>query len=137
MADAAPAPVATLRPVVDEQFAVGELDQRLSVASAPFVVRGLIADWPLVRAGLESAAAARTFGQTLVWIGIGMLALGILYHVQFMRGLRSERGRMKLDGLIHGESSFPVSLTLLTALALLALGIAAIVSMTFRTGPLG
>ena len=52
-----------------------------------------------------------------MWIGIGMLALGILYHVQFMRGLRNERAHMKLDGLIHGESSFPVSLTLLTALA--------------------
>ena len=86
---------------------------------------------------LTSAAGARNFGQALVWIGIGMLALGILYHVQFMYGLRTERARMKLDGLVHGESRFPVSLTLLTALALLGLGIAAIVSMTFRTGPLG
>lgn len=86
---------------------------------------------------LTSAAAARNFGQALVWIGIGMLALGIVYHVQFMLGLRHERAHMKLDGLIHGESSFPVSLTLLTALALLGLGIAAIVSMTFRSGPLG
>ena len=86
---------------------------------------------------LSSAASARTFGQALVWIGIGMLALGIVFHVQFMLGLRHERTRMKLDGLIHGESSFPVSLTLLTALALLGLGIAAILSMTFRTGPLG
>jgi putative membrane protein len=85
---------------------------------------------------LTSAAAARNFGQVLVWIGIGMLAFGILYHIQFMLGLRRERTRMKTDGLIHGESHFPVSLTLLTALALLALGIAAIVSMIFRTGPL-
>src|SRR4026209_1252457 len=35
---------------------------------------------------LSSAASARTFGQALVWIGIGMLALGIVFHVQFMLG---------------------------------------------------
>lgn len=85
---------------------------------------------------LTSSAAARTFGQALVWIGIGMLTLGIAYHVQFMLGLRAERVRMKLGGLIHGESHFPLSLTLITAVALLVLGIVAIVSMTFRTGPL-
>src|SRR6476659_3983607 len=61
MAEAAPAPVAALQPVVDEQVAVGELDVRLSGASTPFVVRGLIEDWPLVRAGFDSAAAARTY----------------------------------------------------------------------------
>ena len=44
---------------------------------------------------------------------------------------------MKEEGLIHAESHFPVSLTLLTAVALLLLGIAAIVSMTFRIGPFG
>jgi putative membrane protein len=86
---------------------------------------------------LHGAGAARNFGQTLVWIGIGMLALGILYHAQFMYGRRSERTRMKTEGLIHGESHFPVSLTLITALALLALGIAAIFSMMFRAGPFG
>lgn len=86
---------------------------------------------------LTGAAPARNFGQTLVWIGIGMLALGILYHVQFTYGLRAERTRMKADELIHGESHFPVSLTLLTTLALLALGVAAIFSMMFRTGPFG
>jgi putative membrane protein len=86
---------------------------------------------------LTGAGAARNFGQALVWIGIGMLALGILYHLQFMYGLRVERKRMKAEGLIHGESHFPVSLTLLTAFALLALGIAAIFSMMFRIGPFG
>ena len=33
----------------------------LAGARAPFVVRGLIADWPLVKAGLESGAAARAY----------------------------------------------------------------------------
>ena len=61
MADAAPAPVATLRPVTEEQVAAGELDALLAGARTPFVVRGLIADWPLVKAGLDSGAAARAY----------------------------------------------------------------------------
>lgn len=83
------------------------------------------------------AYSTRAFGTTLVWIGIGMLALGILFHVQFMYGLRHERKQMKEEGLIHAESHFPVSLTLLTAIALLLLGIAAVISMMFRVGPFG
>ncbi len=44
---------------------------------------------------------------------------------------------MRDDGLIHGETSFPVSLTLMTALLLLVIGVAAIVSMIFHVGPFG
>ena len=58
-----------------------------------------------------------------------MLVLGIVYHVQFMIGLRKTRAEMAAEGLIHGESRFPASMTLITALALLAIGIAAIISM--------
>jgi putative membrane protein len=84
---------------------------------------------------LTHAGAARNFGASLVWIGIGMLVLGIVYHVRFMLGLREERRNMKAAGLVHAESQFPVSLTLLTAIALLALGLTAIISMTFHIGP--
>lgn len=86
---------------------------------------------------LSGAHAARNFGKTLVFIGIGMLIFGILYHVQFMLGLRDIRGQMKQSHLIHGETGFPVSFTLLTAIALLILGIFAIISMIFRVGPFG
>jgi len=80
--------------------------------------------------------ASRTFGRSLVWLGIGMLILGILYHLQFMRGLRHEREAMRAEGLIHAESHFPVSLTLLVALALLGVGIFALLTMTTRGGRL-
>jgi uncharacterized membrane protein YidH (DUF202 family) len=86
---------------------------------------------------LSSAEAARNFGTTLVALGIFMLLIGIAYHLQFMAGLRHERGQMTGSGLIHGESKFPVSFTLLTAIALLVIGIFAIVSMTFHIGPFG
>jgi putative membrane protein len=55
------------------------------------------------------------FGTCLVLLGEVMLVLGIVYHVQFMLGLREERAAMKEAGLIHGESNVPVSLTLVTA----------------------
>ncbi len=86
---------------------------------------------------LQSSLAARNFGLALVLLGTVMLLLGIVYHVQFMAGLRHERAQMKADGLVHGESAFPVSLTLITAAALLAIGLFALASMVFNFGPFG
>jgi uncharacterized membrane protein YidH (DUF202 family) len=79
--------------------------------------------------------AARNFGMALVYLGVAMVGVGILYHLQFMLGLRRERRAMKEEGLIHSQSLFPVSFTLLIALALLFIGIAAIASLTFNIGP--
>ena len=86
---------------------------------------------------ITHAGAARNFGVTLVALGILMLVGGIIYHLQFMLGLREERKAMTAAGLIHGESRFPPSLTLITALILLLIGIAAILSMVFNIGPFG
>jgi putative membrane protein len=86
---------------------------------------------------LTHAAAPRNFGIALVALGILMLLVGIVYHLQFMIELRVERREMTAAGLIHGESRFPPSLTLITALALLMIGSVAIVSMVFRVGPFG
>jgi len=84
---------------------------------------------------LTRTAAPRNFGGALVALGIGMLAVGIAYHVQFMLGLRKTRADMRLEGLIHGESVFPISLTLVTAVLLLAVGVAAILGILFDVGP--
>ena len=86
---------------------------------------------------IRSSLAARNFGQVLVTLGTLMLGLGIVYHVQFMAGLRRERAQMKADGLLHGEGAFPVSLTLVTAVVLLAIGLFAIASTVFSAGPFG
>jgi uncharacterized membrane protein YidH (DUF202 family) len=86
---------------------------------------------------LTGTGAARNFGKTLVALGIALLVFGILYHIRFMLGLRAERSHMTRDGLIHGESSYPVSFTLLTAIALLIVGVIAIVSLVFHIGPFG
>ncbi len=86
---------------------------------------------------LKSSVAAAHFGVALVALGIAMLLVGIAYHVSFMVGLRRERAEMKADGLVHAQSQFPVSLTLMVAVLLLAIGILAIVSMVFNVGPFG
>jgi uncharacterized membrane protein YidH (DUF202 family) len=84
-----------------------------------------------------AAGAPRNFGVSLVWLGIAMLVIGIVYHLQFMRGLRVERRTMRADGLIHAESHFPVSLTLITAIVLLLIGLFAAFSIAFHAGPFG
>jgi putative membrane protein len=84
---------------------------------------------------LKRSNAPRRFGEALVVLGIGMLVLGIGYQLAFMSELRRQREQMRLDGLIHAESHFPVSLTMIVAILLLTIGIMAILSMVFHVGP--
>ncbi|WP_312236172.1 DUF202 domain-containing protein [Stenotrophomonas sp.] len=79
--------------------------------------------------------APRNFGVALVALGMVLLTLGIVYHVRYMQQLRAERQLMIGEGLIHGESHYPISLTLITAGLLWLLGLMAIVSMTFNVAP--
>jgi putative membrane protein len=87
-----------------------------------------LADADVLKGGVQSP---RNLGVALVVLGIAMLVAGIVYHIQFMLTLRKTRERMVADGLVHGESPFPPSLTLITALMLLAIGVAVIISMVF------
>jgi len=84
---------------------------------------------------LKSGEAHRHFGEALVWLGLAMLVIGIAYHVLFVAGLRREREMLKTDGLIHAESGYPISFTLIVAILLLAIGVLAIISMVFNMGP--
>jgi putative membrane protein len=84
---------------------------------------------------LSRARAPRSFGLGLVIIGVAMLLVGCAFHIQFMLGLRHTRNELMADGLIHGQSRFPVSYTLVIALLLLVLGVATLASMAFDIGP--
>jgi putative membrane protein len=84
-----------------------------------------------------SGHAPRTFGLTLVFLGVAMLVIGIWYHAEYMQGLRHERARLTREHLIHGESAYPVSMTLIIAVLLLGIGLLAILSMVFQVGPFG
>jgi inner membrane protein YidH len=83
----------------------------------------------------NSVDAARNFGIALVVLGIAMIAMGIIYHIQFMWGLRVQRKELTATGLIYGRSQFPPSLTLIAAVLLLLLGLLAVSSMVFHFGP--
>lgn len=85
---------------------------------------------------IAGGSSPRRFGLALIVLGVAMLIIGIVYHVQFMLGLRRMRHAMREQGLIHAESVFPASLTLITAVVLLFIGVAAIVSVAFQIGPL-
>jgi putative membrane protein len=81
---------------------------------------------------MTPGGGARRFGIVLAGIGIAMLILGMYYHVAFMLGLRKQRADMVRERLIHGQSGFPPSLTLITASVLLIVGLIAILSMIFN-----
>jgi putative membrane protein len=85
--------------------------------------------------GALAGGSPRNFGLALVCLGVGMLVVGIAYHLQFMMGLRHERAEMTQAGLIHGQSAFPASLTLIVAMLLLLVGLFAILGMTLNVGP--
>lgn len=78
---------------------------------------------------------ARNFALALVLLGIGLVAFGIAYHIAFMLGLRRGRMRLRELGIVHAESMFPVSLALIVALSLLAIGVLAFASIAYRLGP--
>ena len=62
MAETSSEVLRTLAQVPEAEIAdAGALDSALSGARLPFVARGLVADWPLARAGRESARAARAY----------------------------------------------------------------------------
>jgi putative membrane protein len=84
---------------------------------------------------LVRSEAPRNFGMALVILGVVMLSLGIWRHVAFMLELRAQRKTFADGGGIPGEDKFPVSITLITATLLLALGMIAIVGMAMRAGP--
>jgi putative membrane protein len=84
---------------------------------------------------LTATAAPRNFGSALVYLGVGMIAVGIAFHIQFIWRLRQERREMRAAGLLHDENGFPLSFTLVVAFLQLFLGIGAIVSVSFGAGP--
>lgn len=62
MAEADPGIFSDIAPIREVTVAdAAALDAELRAATAPFVVRGLAKDWPLVRAGLQSGKAGRDY----------------------------------------------------------------------------
>lgn len=85
--------------------------------------------------GEPAADAARNFGLVLIITGVGMLVVGLAFHLSFMNALRRERKALVASGLLHGELPYPVSLTTIVALVLLVLGLVTVIGMLLREGP--
>jgi uncharacterized membrane protein YidH (DUF202 family) len=80
---------------------------------------------------IHRAYAPRNFGATLIVLGIALLVGGIIRQMQFAGELRRTRAAMMHEGLVHAESTFPVSLTLIVAIVLTLVGVAAIAGIVF------
>ena len=114
---------------------MSEIRTSLSLISFGFTIYQIfrkLKDAGMVLGGISSA---RNFGLTLVLLGVAMLTLGIVYHLLFMLELREQREQMRAEQLIHAQSHFPASLTLIIAVTLLLVGIAAAASIVFRNAP--
>lgn len=93
-----------------------------------------VSDGP-VGVGIIPPRAPARFGLALVFIGVLVLLLGTLYHVQYMLQLRRQRKEFIGRGYLPGTSSFPLSMSLVAAFLLLLVGLAAILSIMLRVGP--
>lgn len=80
---------------------------------------------------IQNAAAPRNFGMTLIVLGIVLLIGGIWRQFQFSQELRARRQELVDDELIFGESKYPVSVTLVTAVILLVIGVFAVLNILF------
>jgi hypothetical protein len=104
MADAA---TPMLARVAEEQVASSGLDARLKTAREPFVIRGLVADWPLVKAGLESSASARAYllehrRDRAFTVNIGQPGAGERLFYDESMAMNFRTGRGSLDDIFAG-----------------------------------
>lgn len=107
----------------------------LSLISFGFTIYQLLGKLALAGSA-DMTPSARRFGIALVVLGVLMLAGGIATHLKFMIALRHERRQLVSGGLLSRDSIFPLSLTLVTAVLLLALGFIAMLNMSLGMGPL-
>jgi putative membrane protein len=104
----------------------------LSLISFGFTIHQFFGKLVQAKVLPSGGSGIRDFGLFLAVLGIGMLVSGIAYHLTFMRGLREQRAQLVAEGLVHGQSHFPVSMTLIVALLLLLAGLFAIAHMLYR-----
>lgn len=86
-------------------------------------------------AGLLPQQAPTRFALTMIFLGVLLLILGIANHYRYMMAMRGQRDVFIADGLLPPREDFPVSLTLITAFLLVLIGLAAGLSIIFRSGP--
>ena len=106
MADAS-ALVAGLPRIGEEAVTPDALDARLKGAREPFVVRGLAAEWPLVRAGIEGGEAARRYllahaRQRAFTVNLGAPGGGDRLFYDSAMGMNFQTAQGPLDKILEG-----------------------------------
>jgi putative membrane protein len=107
----------------------------LSLISFGFTIFNVLGELHSTHLTRNGAHSPRNFSLALIALGVGALVCGIAYHLFFMRGLRHQRTSMVEQGLVHGESTFPISFIVIIATCLLLIGLMAIASIGFGVGP--
>ncbi|MGE4303352.1 MAG: YidH family protein [Novosphingobium sp.] len=79
--------------------------------------------------------APRNFGLSLIVLGLLILSGGIWRHIQFANELRARRKELVTDILIHGDSAYPISVSLIVAVGLFVVGILAVLTVAFGLSP--
>ncbi|MFY8048393.1 MAG: YidH family protein [Erythrobacter sp.] len=85
--------------------------------------------------GLLAQQAPTRFALTMIFLGVLLMTLGIFSHFRFMMAVRGQRDTFIAEGLLPQKEEFPLSLTLVTAILLVLIGVAAGLSVIFRSGP--
>lgn len=79
--------------------------------------------------------AARNFGLAMMVLGIAILAVGMAEHYQTVSRLRERKRRLHELGLVHSLMEVKVASSMVLALLLMLIGIAALSNIVFNIGP--
>jgi putative membrane protein len=79
--------------------------------------------------------AARTFGLSLIFLGVGLLVVGLYEHMAAVAHLRQRRAKLLGLGLLHTGPQVRPSSSAIVAVLLLILGLVAFVGLALRVGP--
>jgi putative membrane protein len=82
---------------------------------------------------LRGGPAAHYFGLALVLLGICLLILGLLGHRRFITELAARKTRLHELGLVRRSAEYEPTSTFIAAFALLMLGLAAAISIIWRS----
>ena len=74
----------------------------------------------------------RNLGLALLTLGLALLIMGLISHSRSERALEQRRQRLQALGLLRSEGRHHTTPTYLTALALLIIGLAALISVALR-----
>jgi putative membrane protein len=88
-----------------------------------------------LRPGINPGNAPRNFGLALIVLGIGFLLVGLINQEGVLRGLRTRREKLFNLGLIRSYDIRRTTMVSVVAFLLLLIGVAALASVAFRSGP--